>query len=335
METFNKTMHSMLDSTIWLENSDTRVVWVTMLLMANKDGEVYGALPGLAKRANVPIDVCEEALVRLSSPDKYSRTKTDGGKRVREIDGGWLIINYTKYRGETTEEKRKRWSRDTSQRYREKQKLRDHCVTEVTENRVTHCHSDRNDSHETKIISEEDKRSLRAPRARVTRELELQQRTSVPKMEELQLKMVKVKNPAPGAEVWKAYAKSYQQVYGVPPVRNAKTNSQCMMLVERLGLDAARGVASYYPTSKNSYDRSRGHSLGVLLADCEKHHTIWKTGNQITQTQAREGDRLETARSVVDAVIEKMGDDPDRPGKSEPLQVGKCSASEKMKGHET
>jgi uncharacterized phage protein (TIGR02220 family) len=69
-----------------------------MLASANMDGIVDASLPGLADLARVTLKECEEALKVLMSPDEYSRTKTDEGRRIREVDGGWLILNHAKYR---------------------------------------------------------------------------------------------------------------------------------------------------------------------------------------------------------------------------------------------
>jgi hypothetical protein len=95
---FVKIYGSILDSTVWETPQPTRLVWITMLVMANRDGIVEASIPGLARRAGVTIEECEAALETLSAPDKYSRTKTDDGRRIREIDGGWVVITHAKYR---------------------------------------------------------------------------------------------------------------------------------------------------------------------------------------------------------------------------------------------
>lgn len=98
MSGYTKLFSSLPNSTIWKEPNETRIVWITMLAMANMDGIVDASVPGLADLARVDLEKCETALKTLMSPDKYSRTKTDEGRRVKEIDGGWLIINHAKYR---------------------------------------------------------------------------------------------------------------------------------------------------------------------------------------------------------------------------------------------
>lgn len=89
---------TLLESTVWHEDHTTRIVWITMLVMANRDGVVEASLPGLAHRARVTVPECKAALECFMSPDEHSRTKDDDGKRVEEIDGGWLILNHAQYR---------------------------------------------------------------------------------------------------------------------------------------------------------------------------------------------------------------------------------------------
>jgi hypothetical protein len=95
---YTKLFGSLITSTIWREDKDTKIVWVTMLAMANIAGQVEGTIPGLAAMANLTIPECEAALKKLMSPDPYSRTKDKEGRRIEEIDGGWVLINHAKYR---------------------------------------------------------------------------------------------------------------------------------------------------------------------------------------------------------------------------------------------
>jgi len=115
-DTYTKLFSSITESTVWGESYATRIVWVTMLAMADASGKVYGAIPGLARRANVTLQEVEAALNSFLSPDPYSRTQDDDGRRIEVIDGGWRLINHGKYgsiRG--TEERReykRNWDRD-------------------------------------------------------------------------------------------------------------------------------------------------------------------------------------------------------------------------------
>lgn len=89
---------SILGSSIWAEESDTRIVWITMLAMADAEGKVEASESGLARFANVTVERCRAALRRLADPDLDSKSPEYGGRRVEKVDGGWLILNYLKYR---------------------------------------------------------------------------------------------------------------------------------------------------------------------------------------------------------------------------------------------
>jgi len=127
---FTKLFNSILDSTIWQEPLETKIVWITMLAMVDRSGEVHASVPGLAKRAGVTLEQCESALLCLSSPDRYSRTKDHEGRRTREIDGGWELLNHAKYRALLSAEERKEYNRKKQAEYRaEKKNVNDVSMT--------------------------------------------------------------------------------------------------------------------------------------------------------------------------------------------------------------
>jgi len=85
-------------SSIWNEDSNTCKVWVTMMALADLEGNVMASVAGLAPVVRISIEQCEKAIKKLSSPDPYSRTKDEEGRRIKEIDGGWHLVNHKKYR---------------------------------------------------------------------------------------------------------------------------------------------------------------------------------------------------------------------------------------------
>jgi len=98
MTGWTKLFNSIVTSSIWEEDNDTRIVWITMLAMADKDGQVIAALPRFAKLANVDVNKCQQAITKLSNPDPDSRTPDNDGRRIKKIQGGWLILNHWIYR---------------------------------------------------------------------------------------------------------------------------------------------------------------------------------------------------------------------------------------------
>lgn len=95
---YTKLFSSIITSTIWSEDDATRIVWITLLACTDRNGEVQGSIPGIARLAGVSVEACRSAFDRFLSPDPDSRTKDDEGRRVEVIDGGWMLINHRKYR---------------------------------------------------------------------------------------------------------------------------------------------------------------------------------------------------------------------------------------------
>jgi hypothetical protein len=91
-----------------------------MLAMANRDGIVEGSVPGLAHQARVPVDKCRDALLVLSGPDPDSRTPDHEGRRIRAVDGGWLLLTYQKHRERMTIDERRTYKAVKQQEYRDR-----------------------------------------------------------------------------------------------------------------------------------------------------------------------------------------------------------------------
>ncbi len=100
MAGFAKLFSSILTSTVWGLPHPILRVWIAMLASADADGVVEGSIPGFARVACVTREEMEEALRIFHSPDPDSRTKENEGRRLETIDGGWLILNFAKYRAQ-------------------------------------------------------------------------------------------------------------------------------------------------------------------------------------------------------------------------------------------
>ena len=125
-----------LNSTLWFER-DAREIFITALLMAEPfelldpapqiqvdslelTGWVvppgwYGFVPaagvGIVDRAKVPAAAGYPALRMLGEPEISSRTPDFDGRRMVRINGGYLILNFIKYREKdaTNTERQRRW----------------------------------------------------------------------------------------------------------------------------------------------------------------------------------------------------------------------------------
>lgn len=93
-----KLFNSIVTSSVWTEDDATLRVWIAMLASCDSEGVVEGSVPGFASLARVSIEQMEAAVKKLAAPDSYSRTPDHEGRRLECIEGGWLILNYGKYR---------------------------------------------------------------------------------------------------------------------------------------------------------------------------------------------------------------------------------------------
>src|SRR5271166_6150088 len=116
-----------LHSTLWFER-DARELFITALLMAEPREitepspqlkvdaieytgfEVppgwYGFVPaagiGIIRQAGMDRDHGMRALAELGSPDIESRSKDFEGRRLVRVDGGFVVLNFVKYRDRDT-----------------------------------------------------------------------------------------------------------------------------------------------------------------------------------------------------------------------------------------
>ncbi len=120
MTGYTKLFNSILASTIWRADNVTRIVWITLLAMADKNGIAEGSVPGLADFARVSIKDARKAIANLSAPDEDSRTKEHNGRRIEAVDGGWRIINHAKYRAKMSADERREYNRVKQAEHRQR-----------------------------------------------------------------------------------------------------------------------------------------------------------------------------------------------------------------------
>lgn len=120
MTGFTKLWQEILTSSIWNEDDKVRIVWITLLAAMGPDGIVRASVGGLAHQARVSREDCEMALERLKSPDPDSRSKEYEGRRVKDVDGGFAILNAGKYREARNYDERKAYMAEYMKEYRRK-----------------------------------------------------------------------------------------------------------------------------------------------------------------------------------------------------------------------
>ena len=122
MSGFTKLFNSILASTIWSEPDHVRILWITMLAMCDKWGEVQASVPGLAHAAHITVEQAESGLECFLSPDRYSRTPDFEGRRIEVVAGGWRLLNHGRYRKILSAEERREYNRIKQAEHRAKAK---------------------------------------------------------------------------------------------------------------------------------------------------------------------------------------------------------------------
>lgn len=98
VETYSKLASSIIRSTVWRQADHVRLMWITILALKDRDGEVMGSVGGMADAARITEEQAEDALRCLMAPDPKSRTKDLEGRRLVEIRGGWRVVTHEYYR---------------------------------------------------------------------------------------------------------------------------------------------------------------------------------------------------------------------------------------------
>ena len=120
MSGYTKLFSSILTSSIWGEADHTRIVWITLLALADRNGDVSASTGGLARSANLDRARCEEAIKVLASPDPDDRSGVKDGIRIEPIQGGWHIVNYAAYREKMRAVDRTEYLREKQRQHRAK-----------------------------------------------------------------------------------------------------------------------------------------------------------------------------------------------------------------------
>jgi hypothetical protein len=107
-------------STLWGESKEVKILFVTMMAMKDCYGKVTATTSGLSRAAVLTFDETVKALKVLESPDEKSDTRQEfEGRRIKRVDGGWVILNSDKYRGMISDIKRRNYQRNWMAEQRE------------------------------------------------------------------------------------------------------------------------------------------------------------------------------------------------------------------------
>jgi len=153
---YNKLYSSLIGSSLWTENDRTRILFITLLAMADKNGIIYGTRLGLERIANIeptPLESFDDpdfdpfaALMAadLGSTDML-RNPENEGRRIEAVEGGFKLINFGYYQTLMASDTRAEQNRLAQRTFRAKQKA-DHNKIISSSNQASAEVSDRNTS---------------------------------------------------------------------------------------------------------------------------------------------------------------------------------------------
>ena len=125
MDTWTPLWSKIVDSSIWDEDDVVCKIFLTMLALKDVDHVVRMSAYQLAKRSRKTEVEVLRALEVLASPDtKRQEPQPFGGRRIRAVEDGWLILNGEKYREMVRKEVIRQRNLRSQRAWRERQRMR-------------------------------------------------------------------------------------------------------------------------------------------------------------------------------------------------------------------
>ena len=118
MRGYSKLDCGIVDSSLWEMPHEYLRVWIAMLAKTDANGYVRVSPPAMARLCHLDRETFDSIIEVYCSPDPDSRTDDDDGRRLEKVEGGWVILNYLKYREDL---KQPDISTERVRRFREKQ----------------------------------------------------------------------------------------------------------------------------------------------------------------------------------------------------------------------
>ena len=115
---YAKLSSTITESSLWSRSKETRILFIAMLARCNAVGFIEASVSGLARVANLTLEETQTALADLMSPDTESKSKALEGRRVVEVERGFVVVNYEEQRKQRDEEERREYMREYMREYR-------------------------------------------------------------------------------------------------------------------------------------------------------------------------------------------------------------------------
>ena len=135
---YNKLFGKILDSSIWLELTSTRIVWITLLAAMDEDGFAhFSAIENLAARARVTVEEAQNAVEVFMAPDPNSGNPAHDGRRIERVPGGFMVLNAATHRATISRVIQREQTRVRVAKWRDKQRGNTESVTAPLPNATT------------------------------------------------------------------------------------------------------------------------------------------------------------------------------------------------------
>ncbi len=118
---YTKLFHKILHSSIWDKDDRTRLIWITLLAMRDKNGVIESTMNGISRASRIPVEDCRRAIEEFLKPDGDSLTSQFEGRRLEVVEGGWRLLNHRKYVQMMGEEDRREYWREKKAEQRAKE----------------------------------------------------------------------------------------------------------------------------------------------------------------------------------------------------------------------
>ena len=119
MAGYAKLFSTIVDSSLWSESKDARLLFLTMLAKADQTGFIETSVSGLARAANLTLEETKGAMEVLLAPDPESKSKVAEGRRVAIVPRGFCLINYEEHRDRGVDgDERREYMREYMRKYR-------------------------------------------------------------------------------------------------------------------------------------------------------------------------------------------------------------------------
>lgn len=142
---YGKIFDSMYDGTLYGQ-WEALVTFQQLIVLCDADGIVDMTPPAIAARTSIPLEIITKGLTILESPDPYSRTPGQEGRRIELIDAhrpwGWHIVNHDKYQHMQDADTIRAQTRERVRKHREQKEKERNGNGDVTGSNAQKRHTD-------------------------------------------------------------------------------------------------------------------------------------------------------------------------------------------------